>query len=216
MNLETLKKLRIVVPGGIIVLIIFYLSNGNFEILNLLTNIKISQLILTIILGSLYYVLDIRSWFWRASKEKVIFFIIESLLKPFKNHRSIGKNYDNLIRDTRICQVFYNFLDKDESLQKKVKNVYFNGLFWSSAADLVAISSLGAPLCFLIWIISKLPQYGIMVGILAIIFLLSKYVFLPKTTAKHLELAKEEIDYIIITYKNDLKKMIIGIQKSTK
>jgi len=159
MTLETLQKVRIVIPGILIFLAAIPLAKGNINLDNVSSSLALltGTIYLVVIgtLGGIYYFLNLRSWASKESEKKIALNIKTRLLEPFRNDAEIMRSIDKVKRGSGILNVFYGFVDKDASLNTKAKIVYFNGAFWSTIADLRVISAFAYCIYLIAFLISQ-------------------------------------------------------------
>lgn len=199
MEQDLLKKLRIIVPGCLIFFAFLSVIMVKFAVKDLFSTIAIVDIVYFIIivfaLGVIYHLFNFRSPFFRSSLEKINSNIKSSLLKPFKDDQEISNKSEALKEGKTLMGIFYSIVDNDNSLKAKAKNVYFNGIFLSSVADLIPISFLAIGMhsaCYLIW---KSNYYLTLIFVWLVIYILA-YVLLPKVTKKHIDLSNEQLDFI--------------------
>lgn len=207
-----LKMLRILIPGLMILLLIILLPKDRFGAFKLITSTKLEPwtfpFLLALILGGLYYVLGIRGWFIKESLAEIHSNIKDKLLEPFRNNSLIANKMDKLKRNRTMLHIFYSFIDTNPSLQEKAKNVYLNGLFWTSIVDAVALSLFGGIFYFVIFL-STFAIYYLTVGLILIgVHFLAKFMLLPKITKKHKQLGDEQIEFIHVSLKEELEEKI--------
>jgi hypothetical protein len=141
------------------------------------------------------------------------YFIGESIfarLLSIYNKQITSSQKDYLKKDKRYMHVFYKLVDNDESLKKKTNNVYFNGIFWTSSADLLLIS-------LVFWFVYGWPftqidharlfsnLFLILAGLALVLHILS--------VRRHRRLSNEQLEFIAI-YKdaeviNDFDKILL-------
>ncbi len=106
--------------------------------------------------------------------------------------------------------IFYHFVDNDESLKRKSSLAYFNGLFWTGAADLQAIS---LPFAFFSLVVWSLKIDGAMHA--ALIFLLAAFAgWLGSLilTEKHKAIGNEQLEIIRHKYKSELRTKLESVR----
>lgn len=190
MDQKTLHILRLIVPGSFILVfaVIFFISIGILQVQDLALD-DLSSGVLAIVIGVAYRFSGIRERVNRQYFDRVNENIRSSLVR-------ISGHVDNIEKFSwkKIRRVFYDLVDNDESLKVLSRQVMFNGLFWTSAADLTAISSifLGAGL------FAVLSGYSS--AIYASIFYffcgLVGFVWSRLTTNRHLALGNEQLEQI--------------------
>jgi hypothetical protein len=213
MEQNTLKKLRLLIPGIIGVIIgayYYYIITGKpFE------EIEFKEysipLLIAIAFGTLFYLTDIRFLITNFSHKKIDLNIKNHMIKLYtKSLTDEQKQF--LYKNNRLKSVFYNIIDNDESLKKKQTNVYFNGLIWTSTADLVLISFLFA-LVFLVSIIifKEVANPLLMGGFILILISLISLVAHVLAFLKHIKLSNEQIEYIETHHINRVDEIIDGM-----
>lgn len=108
----------------------------------------------------------------------------------------------------KAMQVFYGFVDSDESLKLKASNIRFNGALWTTAAD-------GRAVALIVLLISL--AYGVLIGfyedilvaiaINGIVFVSSFFVSLHLTNY-HKKLGGEQITYIQMNLRDKLSEKL--------
>ncbi len=215
MTLETLKRLRLVVPG---VMILLFLRPLTLPVISFQDFGQAADLIgwardsaLAVLLGAAYHFTRLRNKCLTKFQKEIDDNIRHQLLAPCMADLAIAAAAEQLRRDRRLMNVFYFYIDDNESLKTRSKRVYFNGLFWSSAADLAAISVFGS---FVYWaavlLIDPRPHYMVLAGMLAVTGLASEYWLLPLITARHIGLGNEQLEFILQNYRHDLCDRIRG------
>ncbi len=213
MSQETLKTLRIIVPGLIIFSLGIPLFNPDNDVNSWLSEISFTDgslyLILVFFLGGIYHILNFRGFFLKNSLKRIQDNIKDKLLYPF-NEDEITSSQKSEMRSGRVLiQIFYDLIDNNQSLQQKAKNVYFNGIFWSSVADYRALSLLFAVIYFIGWFLCRNREhYIIMCAALLITYIIATIVLLPIVTNRHINLSNEQLEYIQIHLRAKLYKLI--------
>ncbi len=213
MEQNTLKKLRLLIPGIIGVIIgtyyYFIITGQSFE------KIEFEEysipLLIAIAFGTLFYLTDIRFLITNFSHKKIDLNIKNHMIKLYtKSLTDEQKQF--LYKNNRLKSVFYNIIDNDESLKKKQTNVYFNGLIWTSTADLVLISFIFA-LVFLvsIMIFKEVADPLLMGGFILILISLISLVAHVLAFLKHIKLSNEQIEYIETHHINRVDEIIDGM-----
>ena len=205
MELKTLNYLRIVVPGSIIV--IYAVILGAITKLFKLPVPDVDALlkgVFVLVIGAIYRFTPLRSWINRGHFERVN-----------ENIRSRMVSMSALVDDkekytwNKIRKIFYDVIDNDESLKIKGQRVMFNGLIWTSAADVTSIGIffLGYSL---ILIASDVPNAAYAAIAFFIISLLG-FVGSVKTTEKQIGLGNEQLDLMDEKYAPIIRARIMSI-----
>lgn len=143
MEQKTLKYLRIFIPG-IIILIGLYplltdyiLNDVDFAKMNAFHFTIVT--FISIIIGGIYYQLNVQRLITKPSH----YFIQKNILNKLIDASETDMNEESikaLKHNNLYMTVFYKIVDGDASLKKKSENVMFNGIFWTSTADIALIS----------------------------------------------------------------------------
>lgn len=211
MSIRTLKFLRLIIPGLMILVIIVTIQNSDLEDLSkMLQGIDLSKqnfifYITPIVLGAIYYALRFRDIFFKKPINIIQKNIRDRLVTEFDNDPDISPYSDRLKENRKIIQVFYKFVDSDPSLTEKSNNVRANGVVLSSFADACVIS-IFAIMLYVALLIFFFGFYYLFLLILSVIVFTSSYfLLLPSTTKIHLDYSNSQIDFIITNLHNDLR-----------
>lgn len=217
LGIKTLKTLRMLIPGLMILLALIALKNSDLiSFADRLVGVKISRdsfqfYVVPLVLGALYYVVNLRSVFFRKPIRKIVDNIYVRLLAPFANDVALGAYYDQLRSDPRVKQVFYRFIDAEPDLREKANNVRMNGLVLSSLADAAIIGLMFCPV-YVIFYIWKSTRYYLLLAIGALMaFIIIKLFLLPLATRRHIQYSNEQIDSILGNNRPNLKKALLGL-----
>lgn len=220
MSIRTLKFLRLIIPGWMILVIILTIQNSNLEDLSkMLQGIDLSKqnfifYITPIILGAIYYALRFRNIFFKKPINIIQKNIRDRLVTEFDNDPDISPYSDRLKENRKIIQVFYKFVDSNPSLTEKASNVRANGVVLSSFADACVIS-IFAIILYVALLIFFFGFYYIFLLILSVIVFTSSYfLLLPSTTKIHLDYSNSQIDFIITNLHNELRTSLIKLIKT--
>jgi hypothetical protein len=176
-------------------------------------------LILIFTSGGIYYIVDLRKYFFRKSIHKIDENIKTKLINICNNDPEVQSVNGELRRNRTLMHIFYHFIDNDESLKDKANDVRLNGLILSSLSDLAIISLLMIVIYLPFFIVVYNAKYLLLTAISVFAFVISK-LFIPKVTKKHISLSDEQLEFIELKYKDDLqqklKDIARGLTKSDK
>jgi hypothetical protein len=213
MNKETLKMWRLIIPGIIIFfLILFGLTNSKEELFAFYKIFKTLEwndsiyLVPVFIFGTMYYTLGIRWYVWQLFNTQIQENIKDKILNISKL-KLLSSQWFNLKKDRVLMNIFYSFVDNDESLKQKSKVVMFNGLMWSSFIDLSILSCLGALSYSILSIFTSKSHYIILADLL-FCFCFFSLICTSLLTRKHKTLSNEQLDIIAQTKKNEVELKI--------
>ena len=231
MSKEDQAKLRIIVPGTMILLsvlllvipLLFSQYNLTFDsiisslgtlgaIVSLIVSVVFIRFVIPV-LGALYQIARIRGRLLRKSQRQIDENIKRRLLSLYESDLTIAENADWLSQGRRLLNVFYDFIDNKQSLKERAKGVYLNGLYWSSAADLTAISSLTAIVCLGIYLLNQRVYYLVFCGLCLLTGLLS-WLFIPMLARRHIKLGNEQIEFIQDLHGTELQSRLITLAES--
>lgn len=213
MNKETLKMWRLIVPGiFIFILILFGLTNSKEELFTFYKIFKTLEwndsiyLIPVFLFGTMYYTLDVRWHVWQLFNTQIQENIKDKILNISKL-TLLSSQWFNLKKDKALMNIFYSFVDNDESLKQKSKVVMFNGLIWSSFIDLSILSCLAALSYSILSIFTSKSHYIILADLLFCLSFLS-LICTSLLTRRHKTLSNEQLDIIAQTKKNEVEQKI--------
>lgn len=213
MSMNTLKYFRLLVPG-ILVFIIFILAiqesfDELVELTKTFSNFQFKDgiyIAIFIVLGAIYYIFSIRDLLWNPYHKRVQNNIKETLMNPFQGELN-KQQRDNLKEGRKLMNVFYHFVDNDNSLAQKANRVRFNGLLWTSTIDLTIITAIGS-LVFWIKFIIERSSYNLWMAVILLIVALVSFGLIQLTTRKHLSLSNEQLEIICQLHKEKLHEKI--------
>lgn len=219
MEQETLHKLRMIMPGAILLIVIFFLFQPNVDLASLLNQDISKDSILYMVaavavigMGVTYYLLSLRNYVMREPLAKIRANIEQKLLEPFSTNTKITGREPELKKDRKLMNIFYGFVDNDNSLEKRSKEIYLNGLILSTTADIKIISIFAVFLYLIVWKFTQISQYLLFAEISFAIFL-STFFALPLVTKKHIDLSNLQLEMIVTKYKKDLQNELIKALK---
>lgn len=213
MSMNALKYFRLFVPG-ILVFIIFILAiqesfDELVELTKTFSNLQLKDgiyIAIFIVLGAIYYIFNIRDLLWNPYHKRVQNNIKETLINSFQEELN-KQQRDNLKEGRKLMNVFYYFIDNDNSLAQKANRVRFNGLMWTSTIDLTIITAIGS-LVFWFKIIIERSSYNLWMAVILLIVALMSFGLIQLTTRKHLSLSNEQLEIICQLHKEKLHEKI--------
>jgi len=211
-ELTTQKYLRIILPGVFLygLLVILCWTTTWCELAIPQSWEELTKLLAAIVLGIIYHLTGLREISNRSYHYDINKNISARLIAPF-----LGKIPDlGHLGWNDLRHLFYYFVDKDESLKVKSSLVRFNGLVWTSVADLRSVSLLGIAIFFLSIVCSHYSEIRALkfnearaympIFIISVMFL-STFILSQITTDRHRRLRNEQCDYILLHYRKELK-----------
>ena len=93
---------------------------------------------ISILLGAIYYQLNIQRIITKPSHYFITKNILDKLIKSYGKEVTDEQRKTLKYKDAYMT-TFYKVIDNDESLKRKGDNVKFNGIFWTSTADVFLI-----------------------------------------------------------------------------
>ena len=205
MEQTTLNNLRIIVPGSIFV--VYAVILGAITKLFKLPTPDVDTLIksvLVLVIGAIYRFTPLRGWINRGHFDRVN-----------ENIRSRMVAMAGIVDDktkypwSKLRRVFYDIIDNDESLKVKSRRVMFNGLLWTSAADVTAIGILFLGYS-LVLIVSGVPNASY-AAITYFACSLLGFIGSIKITENHVELGNEQLDLMEEKYATQIRNRIVSI-----
>lgn len=217
MDLSTLKRMRVIIPGTTFVFfmipIYIYFSPKIIETDSALKfPIESYGAVLTFVIGTLFNTYNLRKLILKKSLDEIDNNIKNKLLQEGLTASQTPTKIEEIKKSKKLMNIFYYFTDTEETLKEKAKLVRENGLVLSSSADIALIGSFFSLLyLFLSYFhdINALFLFsGLAIGAMAIISWLSVH---SKALESHLLLSNEQLDYIIQNKKNELQTKVMGL-----
>lgn len=210
MSQEQLKLLRLFVPG---VMLYILLIPPILDLTTLEERWSTNLLrysIPALIFGVIYDIVDARRLAWGGSVRQVNANIKDKLLEPCCEDDEISAATEKLREGRVLLNVFYSLVDNDPSLQEKAKRVRFNGILWSSVADLETVGVMGTIVYLVGYAVTGLRfELAMTIG-LALISLVAHFVFVPRYTGRQIRLSNEQLEFIVQKDRAGLCKQIKG------
>ncbi len=200
MSQETLNRLRIVIPGVLIFFAFPPLFLETLDFTSLAERFSSVDLlrdsIAVIGLGALYRIFKIRRpALWRSLR-RIDGNIKDRLLTPCLSDTVVSAAAAKLLSGRTLMDVFYKFVDRDPTLREKAKRVRFNGLLWTSVADVATIGALGAIAYLITFAFTDYFHHVALALALGLIALVAYFLLMPLVTRHHIALSNEQLDFI--------------------
>jgi hypothetical protein len=198
MEQSTLKTLRLLIPGliSIGVFLIFFSVWKKKEVYDLKIIDYTYITIIALVLGAMYYLLEIRQLVTSFSHKRIDLNIKNNVVQLY--NRSLSNSEAQFLHQgNRLKNIFYKIIDNEESLKRKGSLVYFNGLLWTSTADLFVISGFGSLAFLLAHFFFKPLKTDFLVWSFILIITCFTSLFLHVLSYfKHIKLSNDQIEYI--------------------
>ena len=210
MGMGALKYWRLVIPGIMVLILILFIVQDSFsELTKAFSDFQLKDTIYTIVvvaIGAFYYVLHIRNLLWNPYRNRVNSNIKERLISSCGIQ--ISEQQSAYLKDGRILMdVFYHFIDNDNSLLEKAKRVRFNGLIWTSVVDLTIIAVVGSLLFWIKYFIET-NSYNLWMALILLILAIVSFGLIQLATKHHLSLSNEQLDIICSSYRPELENKV--------
>lgn len=213
MEPKTQKRLRFIVPGVLLYALLVWISwvTRWYDLPIPEKWEETPKLFVVIVLSGIYYVTGLRERSNAHYHMNVNQTIIKKLTTPFKKDIPDAQ----WLAWNKARLIFYKLIDNDKSLTEKSGRIRFNGLLWTSVADIRAVSILGIVLFSLAIVASRYfevakfdeSRTGAPLMILSAIFLITFW--LSKIlTRRHLEISEEQCDHILLYHREELKSKL--------
>lgn len=194
MEQKTLKYLRILIPGLIILLGLVPYKPEIEKFIG--TAIVINDyfiVVFALLFGAIYYQFNIQRIITKTSHNLIVRNIFTRIIKMRSKEDDVEVLWAIKKNRGKIMREFYKIIDNEESLKKKQLNIYFNGIFWSSSADLFLIS-----LVYFALYISKILNVDNIGNLPYVFLILSIFSLLLHfiSIKKHINLSNEQLSHI--------------------
>lgn len=210
MEQSTLKFLRLFIPGIIIVLI-------GYCFIQIITDKKLGDLdfseysiplIVALAFGALYQTFNIRYLITNFTHKQIDLNIKRNIMHLYIGNLSATQT-QYLFKKNRLKNVFYKIIDSDPSLSAKGKNMYFNGLLWTSFADTFIISILSSIFILIFTLLNStnsddLYSFSFLLLLIAIASICCHFI----AFLNHVKISNSQIEFIETNHIMDVKNII--------
>ena len=215
MESTTLKILRLLSPGILLWLFIFSISIAETNLYLVLRFHKdfwfIWILPLIYFFGAILYSFNVRSKFHTTFVNEIEVNIKTQMLEIFKKDKEVASKTNYLREGKKLIQIFYHFVDSNNSLSIKAKSVYLNGFFWSTAVDIAVFTRITAILYLLLLVARNNVIYFWFFVCSIILFYSSTIILMPLLTENHINLSNDQIDFIRTNLRTELRNKLIEL-----
>lgn len=208
MSQETLKRLRLLIPGILILLVFPPLFLPTLDASALWKRVSSTKVLfdsfVAVVIGSLYIILNARRVALKSSLASIDNNIKDKLLETCLPDPVISRKVSRLKQGRTLMHVFYRLVDNDPTLQEKAKRVRFNGLLWSTAADLMTVSALGSVAYTIGFMVTDRVHHLLLMLSLMALFVVAKFGLMPIITRKHIDISNEQLEFIRLYFRTNL------------
>jgi hypothetical protein len=198
MTQDKLAVLRVVVPGSLLVFLVYTVVTPrmSWTEANSAGQAITKAVLLPLILGSLYRILNVRGKLLSRALNEVNTNIEKKIMSVCDPHTFSSELLDKLRRKKAFTNVFYLLVDKDPTLTVRAGLVRQNGLWLTSSIDLFIVGTLGWVTHLVLLIMTQdtayLRWWYVWAGASASVVLL----MLPMIKKNHLRLSNEQLHTI--------------------
>ncbi len=203
MEQTTLKYLRVLIPG-----LTFYLGVFPFVKYYFGDSYHIESLdfayvtVFSLLAGAIYYQIDLQYLIIQPSRYFIHKNILNRLIAIYG--KTVGSSQKTFLeKNEKYRHVFYHLNDSDESLKRKTNNVYFNGIFWTSSADLLVLSIIFW--AFYKWAFPQVTDSALFSDLFLSLAMLSLVLHLL-SVRRHIKLSNDQLGFIEIYKKTEVVK----------
>ncbi|PPZ91593.1 hypothetical protein C3729_05840 [Cloacibacterium normanense] len=210
MEQSTLKFLRLLIPGIIIVII-------SYCFIQIITDKKFGDLdfseysiplFVALVFGALYQTFNIRFLITNYTHKQIDLNIKRNIMNLYVGNLSATQT-QYLFKKDRLKNVFYKIIDSDPSLSAKGKNVYFNGLLWTSFADTFIISILSSIFILIFTLFNSTNTDDLRtLSFFLLLIALASICFHFVAFLNHIKISNSQIEFIETNHIMDVKNII--------
>lgn len=212
MEQTTLKYLRVLIPGLIILFGLLPINDQLHSFGINLNNYEYNYIIIiALLLGAIYYQLNIQHLITRPSHYLITKNIFDKLI-TISSCKLSDKQKEFIWKNRFYINIFYNIIDNDESLKQKANIVRFNGIFWTTSADIFIISFLFTILYF--YEILPSPNFMALSKVF-VVFMTLGIILHIISVIKHIKLSNKQLKYIEQFLSSEVHKKINEILQRT-
>jgi hypothetical protein len=201
MNKPTLQTVRRLVPGVLGFMTLSSLIESDYSPLHALHDLDAAvaaagALTGAILLGVIYRGSGLQevvhNFTWRTTTDDHLKARLFDLLEPGELDK---EQRAKMSSGMAMIQLFYGIADNDNSLKNKVGDVYENGAYLGSAADLTLFAALGAGIHLALTFLSDRALAATWVVIFGILFVLA-VAYILFGVRRHMGLTDDQFEYI--------------------
>lgn len=207
--------LRALVPGALVLLASTpFLPSFQTRIWQQLSSVKeIGDFVPAVVLGAAYNILGLRRYVQRPTAARIGRNINDRLLAACAANAEIAGAANSLIARGALSAVFYELVDNDKTLSEKAKRVRFNGLLWSSVADVITIGTLSVVGYCIAALVTGLAVFVAAMFLASAVVILSVSLFMPLVVRRHLALSNEQLDFITLRLRGELCRRLSEVAR---
>ena len=214
MDKPTLKKIRLIVPGAIILVCMLPFGLSNLETISKAVPdsvFKIVLFILSAFLGVVYYSFNIRNLLWREVVHTCHRNIRARMIDPI-GHEAAYQEVTKHLSDKEMMNIFYTIVDNDTSLTDRANDVRSNGAVLTSIIDAIIIIYFFAIVYIVTFLIVRASPFVWF----TIIALLLQFVLWPmkrRVLQKHIVHEDEQLGMINQLYRTRVKTLLMNLER---
>jgi hypothetical protein len=207
METPTLKKLRTIVPGTLIIagaipFYTFWTGKPVSEIKGFDFLFVGATAVVAYALGAIYNLYCLRAVFNGKSHARITANIKRRLLS-IRTRPLPPSRQEELLHSNDLMNVFYALVDTNETLKERAKLVRDNGLTWSSIADATVLGVVFASLHLTLWLTTGYEPFLYWGLVAASVAVVAGIFFHPRAERRHIELSNAQLDFIAHQMKNE-------------
>jgi hypothetical protein len=210
MGKSTLKKIRLYAPGIIsLVCVLPFLKLRDLKTVSnkIPEGTFIPMLVLVVlVLGVIYYAIDIRDLLWRKFVLKCHKNVREKMVDPFRHDSALRAAVD-CMTDQKVMRVFYNVIDNDPSLSDQQNDVRLNGAVLTTIIDAILILSLFSVTYLIAFLITHVSLF-LLSTIIALLLQPLFWFLKGRVSKKHIRYEDEQLEVIKQLHSGKVRSLI--------
>jgi Flp pilus assembly protein TadB len=178
----------------------WFVSNAkNLEEAKLISELLLP--IVAVIAGFFYVGLDVSRSRWKSEQEAHVGKQIrEALIDMVPKDLGVTESEKKALAEREVFRdltgVFWEAVDKNESLRSLKEHFFSNGIVYSVSIDVYIICSFFAFLYAVASLLTRRPEYAYVAVLCVIVALLSRFWVTPTKRKRHLELSAEQLELL--------------------
>ncbi|MEM9434193.1 MAG: hypothetical protein AAGA12_09745 [Pseudomonadota bacterium] len=211
MSNTTQKYLRFLIPGMLGYFALYFVCQScDFCSIGWPTNLdEVMKLTAVLLIAFFYDFLRLRN----LSNALPLFRVNAGIMERLKNPFVLEDDRIMRIPWNKFKDVYYPIIDNDETLKVRSENIRFNGVLWSSAADLRAVAAVGLLFILAFGLVNKIGWYRgfdeaelLKSGLIFLVLFTVSFPISWVLTDKHRNLVLDQCDYMLLYKRGELEE----------
>jgi hypothetical protein len=207
MAIGVLKLVRFIIPAALIILFSKLLGFVTGWWTTVLPDFEKSQYLPSVIVpAAIYYITPLRRWTNTPHHKR----ITEHLRRGLVQIAGYADREDKYTWK-KLRSLFFDLVDRDESLKQKANLAYANGAIWTSFADSTVLAALFFLASMLLYWLGS--EDAFIAGMIFLLIISLSIAGSVACTSKQIAIGLEQLEVIDFKYKADVERRLSNLDK---